>query len=73
MEDGVRGGTTLQQVLEASRSSHGESHYQRSVLTRFIAGASFVFFTDLPPTNDLAYAALTKGCGPIARGSRSSR
>src|SRR5580765_637356 len=56
---------TLQQVLEASRSSHGEDHYQRSALTHFIAGASFVFLTDLPPTNDLAYAALTKGCGPL--------
>ena len=58
-------GTTLQQVLEASRSSHGESHYQRSQLGRFIAGATFVFLTDLPPTNDLAYAALTKGCTPL--------
>ena len=57
--------TTLQQVLEASRSSHGEGHYQREALGRFIAGASFVFLTDLPPTNDLAYAALTKGCGPL--------
>jgi hypothetical protein len=58
-------GTTLQQVLEASRSSHGEDHYQRAALGRFIAGASFVFLTDLPPTNDLAYAALVKGCGPV--------
>ena len=58
-------GTTLQQVLEASRSSHGEGHYQRAALGRFIAGATFVFLTDLPPTNDLAYAALAKGCGPL--------
>ncbi|MGH3056152.1 MAG: hypothetical protein ACRDL7_14355, partial [Gaiellaceae bacterium] len=57
--------TTLQQVLVASRSSRGEGRYQRSELTHFIAGASFVFLTELPPTSDLAYAALAKGCGPL--------
>jgi hypothetical protein len=58
--------TTLQQVLEARRSSHGEGHYDRSTaLPRIISGAAFMFLSDLPPTNDLAYAALARGCGPL--------
>ena len=57
--------TTLQQVLGARRASHGEDRYQRSALPQFISGAAFVFLSELPPTNDLAYAALAKGCGPL--------
>lgn len=58
-------GTTLQQVLSARRSSTGDSRYDRSSLPRFIEGAAFVFLSDLPPTNDLAYAALAKGACPL--------
>ncbi len=58
-------GTTLQQVLQARRSARDDGHYQRSSLGRFAAGAAFVFLSDLPPADDLAYAALSKGCGPL--------
>jgi hypothetical protein len=58
-------GTTLQQVLQARRSSRDDGHYQRSSLARFASGAAFVFLTDLPPADDLAYAALSRGCGPL--------
>ena len=56
--------TTLQQVLEARRSSRGAGHYDRTALPRFMAGAAFVFLQDLPPAEDLAYAALA-GCDPL--------
>ncbi len=58
--------TTLRQVLEARRSTRTEGHYRRDALPRFIAGAAFVFLQDLPPPEDLAYAALTEGWKPIA-------
>ena len=61
----VCGGSTLLQVLEARRASSGEGRYEHSALPRFIAGAAFVFLADLPPTNDLVYAALAHGCGPL--------
>ncbi len=57
--------TTLRQVLEARRSTRGSAHYRRDVLTRLIAGAAFVFLEDLPPANDLAFAALSGGWGPL--------
>lgn len=53
--------TTLRQVLEERRSSRGGGRYQRDVLPRFIAGAAFVFLQDLPPAEDLAFAALAGG------------
>lgn len=57
--------TTLAQVLEARRSSGGESRYRRETLSRFIAGAAVVFLEDLPPASDLAFAALARGAGPL--------
>jgi hypothetical protein len=53
--------TTLRQVLEARRSTRGGARYDRNVLPRFVAGAAFVFLEDLPPGEDLAYAALANG------------
>jgi hypothetical protein len=58
--------TTLRQVLEARRSSHSSGQYQReSVLPRLIAGAAFTFLQELPPTEDLAFAALSPGWQPL--------
>jgi hypothetical protein len=57
--------TTLRQVLEARRSTRGPAHYQRDVLPRIIAGAAFVFLEDLPPAQDLAFAALVTGSEPL--------
>ena len=54
-------GTTVQQVLDARRSTRDSGHYDRNVLPRFMAGAAFVFLQDLPPTEDLAFAALAGG------------
>jgi hypothetical protein len=53
--------TTLREVLEARRSTRGPGRYRREVLPRFISGAAFVFLEDLPPVDDLAYAALAGG------------
>jgi len=58
-------GTTLRQVLEARRSTRSEGHYDRNALPRFMAGATFVFLQDLPPTEDLAFAALEGGWQPV--------
>jgi len=57
--------TTLRQVLEARRSSGRSARYDRGTLPRFIAGAAFVFLEDLPPAEDLAYAALAGGWRPL--------
>jgi hypothetical protein len=57
--------TTLQQVLEARRSTRSGARYDRNVLPRIIAGAAFVFLEDLPPPEDLAYAALAGGWQPL--------
>ncbi len=57
--------TTLRQVLEARRSTRSAARYDRNVLPRFIAGAAFVFLEDLPPPEDLAYAALAGGWQPL--------
>jgi hypothetical protein len=57
--------TTLRQVLEARRSIRHGARYDRNVLPRFIAGAAFVFLEDLPPPEDLAYAALSGGWEPL--------
>ncbi len=57
--------TTLQQVLEARRSTQSSGRYDRDVLPRFIAGAAFVFLQDLPPVEDLAFAALAGGWQPL--------
>ena len=59
-------GTTLQQVLEARRTSRDNGRYERSAaLARFVAGAAFVFMQELPPVEDLAYAALARGWEPL--------
>ena len=60
-------GTTLLQVLEARRSSQRSTgRYDRGeVLARFVAGAAFVFLQELPPVEDLAYAALVNGWQPL--------
>lgn len=57
--------TSLRQVLEARRTTRGPGRYQRDVLPRFIAGAAFVFLEDLPPVEDLAFAALANGWQPL--------
>ena len=57
--------TTLRQVLEARRSTRGGARYDRNVLPRIIAGTAFVFLEDLPPPEDLAYAALAGGWQPL--------
>jgi len=59
--------TTLRQVLEARRSARGGERYDRNnVLPRFMAGAAFVFLQDLPPVDDLAFAALAGGWQPLS-------
>jgi hypothetical protein len=57
--------TTLLQVLEARRSTRSGARYDRNVLPRIIAGAAFVFLEDLPPPEDLAFAALAGGWKPL--------
>ena len=57
--------TTLRQVLEARRSTRSGARYDRNVLPRIIGGAAFVFLEDLPPPEDLAYAALAGGWQPL--------
>lgn len=57
--------TTLREVLGARRSAGSGGRYTRESLPRFIAGASFVFLEDLPPTDDLALAALARASGPL--------
>jgi hypothetical protein len=58
--------TTLGDVLAARRSTRGSQHYSRDVLPRFIAGAAFLFMEDLPPQEDMAYAALAGGWQSVA-------
>jgi hypothetical protein len=53
-------GVTLAQVLEARRNTRDDGRYRHDSLPRFIAGAAFVFLTDLPPAEDLAFAALAR-------------
>jgi hypothetical protein len=50
--------TTVQQVFEARRAMNSAGHYDRQALPRFMTGAAFVFLQELPPPEDLAYAAL---------------
>lgn len=57
--------TTLRQVFEARRSSRNAGSYDRGVLPRFMAGAAFVFLQELPPAEDLAFAALAGGWRPL--------
>ena len=56
---------TLRQVLEASRVVRHSDRYERNALPRFMAGAAFVFLKDLPPVDDLAFAALAGGWEPL--------
>jgi hypothetical protein len=56
--------TTLRQVLEARRTTRS-GRYGRDALPRLIAGAAFLFLEDLPPAEDLAFAALAGGWKPL--------
>jgi hypothetical protein len=58
-------GTTLRAVLEARRGTQGSRRYSHDARPRLIAGAPFLFLEDLPPTGDLAYAALAGGWHPV--------
>src|SRR4029079_1810787 len=57
--------TTIAQVLQARLASDkgdtGGHYHRESSLPRMIAGAAFLFMQELPPTEDLAYAAIAKG------------
>jgi hypothetical protein len=57
--------TTLREVLEARRTSRSTGRYERDVLPRIVAGAAFVFLQELPPPEDLAFAALAGGWQPL--------
>jgi hypothetical protein len=57
--------TTLRMVLEARRSTRSGGRYERDLLPRFAAGAAFVFLQELPPAEDLAFAALSNGWQPL--------
>lgn len=60
-------GTSLRQVLEARRSTGESAHYRHESLSLFFPGGrAFVFLEDLPPTEDLAFAALAHSWGPLA-------
>ncbi len=58
-------GTTLAQVLEAKRCARDRSRDRREVLARLMAGAAFVMLEELPPPEDLAFAALASSWGPV--------
>ncbi len=58
-------GTTLREVLGERRATRGQGRYDREVLPRFIAGATFAFLQELPPVDDLAVAALANGWEPL--------
>ena len=58
-------GITLRQVLEARVATRGGSRYHRDILPRIVAGAAFLFLEDLPPANDLAFAALSNAWQPL--------
>ena len=57
--------TTLRQVLEARQSTRGSARYHRKVLGRIMSGAAFVFLEDLPPPEDLAFAAVADAWTPL--------
>ena len=57
--------TSVREVLEARRSQRTSGQYHRDALPRFIAGAAFVFLQDLPPVEDLAFAALAGVWQPL--------
>jgi hypothetical protein len=57
--------TTLVQVLDARKRTGSSGHYAREALPRFAAGAAFVFLEELPPAEDLAFASLARGSGPL--------
>ena len=65
----VVGEATIAQVLQArlaSDKSDSDGRYRKeSSLPRFIAGAAFLFMQELPPTEDLAYAAVAKGSSAL--------
>jgi hypothetical protein len=53
-------------VFEARRSARESARYRRESLPLFYPGARpFVFLEELPPTEDLAFAALVHGWEPL--------
>jgi hypothetical protein len=58
--------TSVKDVLRGVRGARGHPAYQRDLLPRFYPGASGpVFLDDLPPADDLAYAALIHAWDPL--------
>ncbi len=58
--------TALRDVLQGVKSARGRPSYRRDLLPRFYPGASGpVFLDDLPPAEDLAYAALIHAWEPL--------
>uniref|UniRef100_A0A832I0Y7 Tetratricopeptide repeat protein n=1 Tax=Eiseniibacteriota bacterium TaxID=2212470 RepID=A0A832I0Y7_UNCEI len=56
----------VRELLQAARASRGGARYRRDVLPRFYPGASGpVFLDDVPPVEDLAFAALVHGWQPV--------
>ena len=59
-------GTTLQQVLEARRATRSSGRYDRSMLSRYYGvGSAFVMIEELPPVEDLAFAAAASAWKPL--------
>lgn len=58
-------GTTLRQVIEARRAKRSGGNERAEAMARWIAGAAAVMLEDLPPTEELAYAALVRGWKPV--------
>jgi hypothetical protein len=56
----------LKPLLESSRKNHMQRQYRSDQLPSFYPGHSpWVFLDDLPPADDLAFAALVNGWQPI--------
>jgi hypothetical protein len=56
---------TLAQVLQERKRSGSSGPSPKEVLSRFAAGAAFVFLQDLPPAEELALTALQHGSAPL--------
>ena len=61
----VGDGTTLAQVIEGRRAKRSNGNERAEAVARWIAGAAAVMLEDLPPTEELAYAALVRGWKPV--------
>lgn len=61
----------VKELLRAARSANRRGHYRREELPRFYPGAAGpVFLDDVPPAEDLAFAALVHGWEPVAEALR---